>query len=81
MKSLIENIPQEIISKNIARRLSPKEFNRFSSVSKNIYLYELYKDNYLYFESLNELLDQNEEYNYKIDYIYRYRRVLSFADQ
>lgn len=76
----METIPKEILSRDIGPYLSPRSFNRFSLISKNMYLLDLYKDNYLYFETLRKIWP-NEQYNPKSDYIYRYKNILNFASK
>lgn len=81
MESNIQKIPIEIISKKIVSYLSPKTFNRLSIVSKNIYLLEIYKDNYLYYDSGSNDFWKKEDYDHKKDYIYRYKSITKFINQ
>lgn len=75
----MEQLPREVITRNIARYLQPSAFNRLSIVSKNIYLTDIYKDNYLYYDILKDYWPE-ETYNPKSDYIYRYQQLLKFHD-
>jgi len=74
----MEKLSNDIISRKIASYLSPENFNIFSSVSKNIYLLELYKDNYLYYETAAYDFWPEEKYDHKKDYIYRYKQMQNF---
>jgi hypothetical protein len=74
----MEQLPRDTMLRSISPYLAPKDFIGLSMVSKNFYELNIYKDNYLYYESLKKFWP-NEAYNHNLDYIYRYKRILNFV--